>query len=93
MIKRTVIWFDATNKGFGFIDPNNGSNNVFSHYTSIIANAQDGLDYLEIGQKVTFDMKIDHQYDFYTYYKYSHYINKIKFQALSKVNLTLNGKN
>lgn len=65
MIKGTVIWFDAT-KDFGFIDPNDGSNNVFSNYTSIIANAQDGLDYLEIGQKVTFDMKIYHQYDFRT---------------------------
>ena len=46
----TVKWFDAR-KGFGFITPDDGSEEVFVHYSSI-----DGRGYrmLEDGQKVQF---------------------------------------
>lgn len=47
----TVKWFNAS-KGFGFIAPDDGSPDVFAHFSSI-----DGSGYRELteGQKVDFE--------------------------------------
>ena len=47
----TVKWFNAS-KGFGFITPDDGSADVFAHFSSI-----DGSGYRELadGQKVDFE--------------------------------------
>jgi CspA family cold shock protein len=49
----TVKWFNAT-KGFGFIEPDEGGNDVFVHI-SAVQNA--GMDGLNEGQKVSFDLE------------------------------------
>ena len=48
----TVKWFNAE-KGYGFIQPDNGQGDVFVHYTAINA---DGFRTLEEGQRVTFEI-------------------------------------
>lgn len=47
----TVKWFNAS-KGFGFIAPDDGSQDVFAHFSSI-----EGSGYRELaeGQKVDFE--------------------------------------
>ena len=52
MAKGTVKWFNEQ-KGFGFITPDNGSDDVFVHHTAI---NQDGFKTLDEGQKVTYDV-------------------------------------
>jgi len=47
----TVKWFDAK-KGFGFITPEDGGNDVFVHFGDLA----EGLKALEEGQKVTFEV-------------------------------------
>ncbi len=47
-----VKWFDAE-KGFGFIQPDDGSKDLFVHHSEIIA---DGYASLEDGQKVEFEI-------------------------------------
>jgi CspA family cold shock protein len=47
----TVKWFSAE-KGFGFITPDDGSADVFVHFSAI---AGDGYRNLEEGQKVSFE--------------------------------------
>jgi cold shock CspA family protein len=51
MAEGTVKWFNAT-KGFGFITPDDGSADVFAHFSSI-----EGSGYRELieGQKVDFE--------------------------------------
>jgi cold shock protein len=51
MAEGTVKWFDAS-KGFGFITPNDGSPDVFAHFSSI-----EGSGYRELieGQQVSFE--------------------------------------
>jgi CspA family cold shock protein len=51
MATGTVKWFNAT-KGFGFITPDDGTPDVFAHFSSI-----DGSGYRELieGQKVDFE--------------------------------------
>jgi len=51
MADGTVKWFDAA-KGFGFITPNDGSPDVFAHYSSI-----EGSGYRELleGQNVSYE--------------------------------------
>jgi len=48
----TVKWFNAS-KGFGFIEPQDGGKDVFVHITAVQAA---GLNGLNDGQKVTFDV-------------------------------------
>jgi cold shock protein len=51
----TVKWF-STEKGFGFITPDDGSRDLFVHQTGI---AGDGFRSLTEGSKVTFDAESD----------------------------------
>lgn len=51
MTTGTVKWFDDA-KGFGFIEPEDGSKDVFVHHTSIIA---EGYKSLAEGAAVEFD--------------------------------------
>jgi cold shock protein len=52
MASGTVKWFNAT-KGFGFIQPDNGSKDVFVHISAV---ERAGLSSLNEGQKVTYDV-------------------------------------
>ncbi|WP_345147639.1 cold-shock protein [Arthrobacter ginkgonis] len=52
MATGTVKWFNSE-KGFGFIAPDDGSDDVFAHYSAI---SSSGYRSLEEGQKVEFDV-------------------------------------
>ncbi|WP_419758091.1 cold-shock protein [Acidisoma sp.] len=49
----TVKWFNAT-KGYGFIQPEDGSADVFVHISAV---ERAGLGGLNEGQRVTFDLE------------------------------------
>jgi cold shock protein len=51
----TVKWFNGQ-KGFGFIQPNDGGNDVFVHISAV---ERAGLAGLAEGQKVSFEIKTD----------------------------------
>jgi CspA family cold shock protein len=51
--KGTVKWFNAQ-KGFGFIVPDDGSKDLFVHYSSIKAN---GFRSLKEGDKVEYEVE------------------------------------
>jgi len=53
MATGTVKWFNVT-KGFGFIQPDGGSKDVFVHISAV---ERAGLRGLDDGQKVSFDME------------------------------------
>jgi CspA family cold shock protein len=55
MAQGTVRMF-RTDKGFGFIVPDDGGNDVFVHVSDL---EKTGLLSLVIGQKVTFDIEAD----------------------------------
>ena len=52
MLKGTVKWFNNA-KGYGFIGPEDGSKDVFVHYSAIQA---EGYKALHEGQKVEYEI-------------------------------------
>ena len=52
MATGTVKWFNAQ-KGYGFIQPDDGSKDVFVHITAV---ERAGLSGLNEGQKLTYDL-------------------------------------
>lgn len=55
MTQGTVKWFDGR-KGFGFIQPDDGSKDVFVHISAV---ERAGMDSLSEGQKVSFEVVAD----------------------------------
>lgn len=55
MATGVVKWFNGQ-KGFGFIQPNDGGNDVFVHISAV---ERAGLTGLGEGQKVSFELKTD----------------------------------
>lgn len=55
MSNGTVKWFNSQ-KGFGFIQPDDGSKDVFVHISAV---ERAGLQTLNEGQKVSFDLVAD----------------------------------
>lgn len=51
----TVKWFNST-KGFGFIQPDNGGQDVFVHISAV---ERAGLNGLNDGQKVEYELTTD----------------------------------
>lgn len=51
----TVKWFNTT-KGFGFIQPQDGSTDVFVHISAV---ERSGMSTLNEGQKITYDIVRD----------------------------------
>ena len=51
----TVKWFNAT-KGFGFIQPDDGGNDVFVHISAV---ERAGLGTLREGQKISYEIVPD----------------------------------
>ena len=49
----TVKWFNAT-KGYGFIEPEDKSNDVFVHISAVQAS---GMTELKEGQKVSYELE------------------------------------
>ena len=55
MATGTVKWFNAT-KGFGFIKPDDGGNDVFVHISAV---ERAGFSNLAEGQKLSYELKMD----------------------------------
>lgn len=55
MTTGTVKWFNST-KGFGFIQPDDGSTDVFVHISAV---ERAGMGSLNEGQKITYDIVRD----------------------------------
>ncbi len=53
MATGTVKWFNPT-KGFGFIEPEDGSKDAFVHISAV---ERAGLDGLNEGQKVSYELQ------------------------------------
>ena len=51
MPQGTVKWFNE-DKGYGFISPDEGGEDLFVHYSAIVGN---GFRFLEEGEKVTYE--------------------------------------
>ncbi len=57
MATGTVKWFNNA-KGYGFILPDEGNDDIFAHYSTI---AMDGYKTLKAGQPVRFDVEPGHK--------------------------------
>ncbi len=57
MSSGTVKWFNAQ-KGFGFIQPDDGSKDVFVHISAV---ARAGMSSLNEGQKIFYELVTDRQ--------------------------------
>jgi cold shock protein len=55
MISGTVKWFNSQ-KGFGFIQPDSGGNDVFVHISAV---ERAGLPTLQEGEKISFELVVD----------------------------------
>jgi CspA family cold shock protein len=55
MATGTVKWFNGQ-KGFGFIAPDDGGNDIFVHVSAV---ERAGLSGLAEGQKISFEVKVD----------------------------------
>lgn len=55
MATGTVKWFNGQ-KGYGFIQPDNGGNDVFVHISAV---ERAGLGSLQEGQKLSFELEQD----------------------------------
>jgi len=55
MATGTVKWFNSQ-KGFGFIQPSDGSKDVFVHISAV---ERAGMNDLREGQKINFELKED----------------------------------
>ena len=55
MVNGTVKWFN-TNKGYGFIEPDDGGKDVFVHISAV---EKSGLKTLLENQKITFEINQD----------------------------------
>ncbi len=55
MTTGTVKWFNAQ-KGFGFIQPQDGSKDVFVHISAV---ERAGMDTLKEGQKISYEIVAD----------------------------------
>jgi CspA family cold shock protein len=55
MATGTVKWFNAQ-KGFGFIQPDDGGKDVFVHISAV---ERAGMSSLNEGQKISFDLVVD----------------------------------
>lgn len=53
MATGTVKWFNSS-KGFGFIEPEDGSNDAFVHISAV---ERAGLSGLDEGQKLSFELQ------------------------------------
>ncbi len=54
MATGTVKWFNDV-KGYGFITPDDGGEDLFAHFSAI---KMDGFKTLKEAQKVTYDLKV-----------------------------------
>ena len=55
MATGTVKWFNAQ-KGFGFIQPDSGGKDVFVHISAV---ERAGLQALQEGQKISYDVQVE----------------------------------
>ncbi len=55
MASGSVKWFNPT-KGFGFIQPDEGGNDVFVHISAV---ERAGMSTLNEGQKVSYEIEVD----------------------------------
>lgn len=55
MAQGTVKWFNTT-KGYGFIAPDEGGNDVFVHISAV---QRSGMESLAEGQKVSYELVTD----------------------------------